>query len=150
MNKRPKPLRIAFDMDGVVADLTTALRRHSVALFGDAGEVSEHRLMGGRRRKLWDHVRAVENFWESLDETEPGGVARLAALVAGRRWEVIFVTKRPQTAGASAQVQSQRWLATKGFPLPAVCVVQRSRTTTSAPLTGLPVTASTTKTIVRS
>jgi hypothetical protein len=40
---------------------------------------------------------------------------------------VIFLTKRPQTEGATAQLQTQRWLVAKGFPLPSVCVVQRSR-----------------------
>ena len=44
-----------------------------------------------------------------------------------RRWEIIFLTKRPETAGATAQVQSQRWLESKGFPLPSVYVVQGSR-----------------------
>ena len=36
-------------------------------------------------------------------------------------------TRRPETAGATAQVQSQRWLESKGFPLPSVFVVQGSR-----------------------
>src|SRR5207237_8795780 len=44
-----------------------------------------------------------------------------------RRWEIIFLTKRPQSAGATAQVQSQRWLESKGFTLPSVYVVQGSR-----------------------
>ncbi|MGH9143751.1 MAG: hypothetical protein ACRD2I_21665, partial [Vicinamibacterales bacterium] len=42
-------------------------------------------------------------------------------------WEVIFLTKRPETAGVTAQVQSQRWLENKGFALPSVFVVQGSR-----------------------
>src|SRR5262249_3945125 len=54
-------------------------------------------------------------------------VARLAAIAAERRWEVIFLTKRPQTAGATSQLQSQRWLDAKGFSLPSVYVVQGSR-----------------------
>jgi len=40
---------------------------------------------------------------------------------------VIFLTKRPASAGATAQVQTQRWLEARGFPLPSVYVVQRSR-----------------------
>src|SRR5205807_3405494 len=44
-----------------------------------------------------------------------------------RRWEIIFLTKRPQTAGATAQVQTQQWLKSKGFALPSVFVVQGSR-----------------------
>jgi len=54
-------------------------------------------------------------------------IQRLAAIAAERRWEIIFLTKRPQTAGLTAQVQSQRWLESKGFALPSVFVVQGSR-----------------------
>ena len=58
---------------------------------------------------------------------KPGIVARLAQTAAERRWEIVFLTKRPKTMGATAQVQSQRWLVSKGFPLPSVYVVQGSR-----------------------
>ena len=80
-----------------------------------------------QQRKLWHHVESIDNFWQTLNETEPGIVARLAAIAADRRWEVIFLTKRPQSAGATAQLQSQRWLESKGFTLPSVYVVQGSR-----------------------
>jgi hypothetical protein len=80
-----------------------------------------------QERRLWHHVESIENFWQSLVEIEPGMIARLAALAAERRWEIIFLTKRPTTAGATAQLQSQRWLEAKGFPLPSVFVVQGSR-----------------------
>jgi hypothetical protein len=80
-----------------------------------------------QQRRLWRHVETIENFWQSLDELEPGVIAQLAALAADRRWEIIFLTKRPETAGSTSQVQSQRWLETHGFPLPSVFVVQRSR-----------------------
>jgi len=80
-----------------------------------------------QQRKLWHHVESIDNFWQTLNETEPGIVARLAAIATERRWEVIFLTKRPQSAGATAQLQSQRWLESKGFTLPSVYVVQGSR-----------------------
>jgi len=54
-------------------------------------------------------------------------VARLGALAAERRWETIFLTKRPSSAGATAQVQTQRWLEANGFRMPSVFVVQGSR-----------------------
>src|SRR4029077_18739931 len=115
MSKRaPTPLRVAFDMDGVIADLRSALTLQEAALFG-ASAAPGHRLSTGHRRRLWDRVRATENFWETLDETVRGGVARLAAVVAERRWEAIFLTTRPETAGASVQVQTQRWLMNRGF-----------------------------------
>ena len=80
-----------------------------------------------QQRRLWHHVESIENFWEGLSEIEPGIVERLAALATERRWEIIFLTKRPETAGVTAQVQSQRWLESKGFTLPSVFVVQGSR-----------------------
>lgn len=80
-----------------------------------------------QQRRLWRHIASIENFWEALDELEPGVVAQLSALARDRRWEIIFLTKRPETMGATAQVQSQRWLESKGFTLPSVYVVQGSR-----------------------
>jgi hypothetical protein len=160
------PLRIAFDLDGVLADMDGALLRHCEALFGEVvgqhlaaptadapagpagggeqtGEASEPgsgaqdgaipqvtsklRITSRQGRRLWRHIGTVENFWESLDELEPGGIGRLAALAADRRWEVIFLTRRPRSAGHTSQVQTQRWLEMKGFALPSVYVVQGNR-----------------------
>jgi hypothetical protein len=80
-----------------------------------------------QQRRLWHRVESIENFWEGLRELEPGVIQRLATLAKDRRWEIIFLTKRPETVGATAQVQSQRWLESKGFTLPSVFVVQGSR-----------------------
>lgn len=44
-----------------------------------------------------------------------------------RRWEVLFLTTRPSTAGSTSQRQSQRWLDRYGFTLPSVYVVSASR-----------------------
>jgi hypothetical protein len=147
-------LRIGFDLDGVLADMELALEREAEKLFGsnltsqhaaapptpasmsglvpaevtdDAPLRHEMELTARERRQLWSHVRAVDGFWESLDEIEPGAVARLAAVAFERRWEMIFLTRRPATAGATAQIQSQRWLEAKGFRLPTVYVVTTSR-----------------------
>ncbi len=80
-----------------------------------------------QQRRLWHHVLSAENFWETLPELEPGTIKRIAAMATERRWEVIFLTKRPGSAGAPAQVQTQRWLARHGFALPSVFVVSGSR-----------------------
>jgi hypothetical protein len=85
------------------------------------------RISPRQQRKLWAHAASIQNFWETLPEIEPGSVARLAKIATEKRWEVIFLTRRPDTAGATPQVQSQRWLRTKGFPFPSVFVVQGSR-----------------------
>jgi hypothetical protein len=138
------PLRIAFDLDGVLADMESELVRQAEILFGEsnadaadqtADEASSDNtlplpklnLTSRQQRKLWRHVASIENFWGTLRELEPGIVRRLAEIAAERRWEIIFLTKRPESAGATAQVQTQRWLESKGFPLPSVFVVQGSR-----------------------
>jgi hypothetical protein len=152
-------LRIAFDMDGVLADMESELVFHAESLFGSAVRapaaappdvplpaptdaaaapsaeaaepetpaVTKLRLTARQQRLLWRHVGSIENFWGGLKEIEPGSVTKLATLAAERRWEVIFLTKRPPTAGATSQLQTQRWLEAHGFPLPSVFVVQGSR-----------------------
>jgi hypothetical protein len=156
-------LRIAFDLDGVLADMESELVRQSEILFGEpmtrrlqerAAEsvdpgalpadpdaapgspdavtafvppVVQLNMTARQQRRLWRHVESIENFWEGLNELEPGVIPQLATLAADRRWEIIFLTKRPETVGSTAQVQTQRWLQAKGFPLPSVFVVQGSR-----------------------
>ena len=151
------PLRIAFDLDGVLADMESELVSQAEQLFGEAmttrlqertdeplsvspdavaaappadayvPPVLKMNMTSRQTRRLWQHVESLENFWEGLRELESGTVKRLAGIAAERRWEIIFLTKRPETAGATAQVQTQRWLQAHGFTLPSVYVVQRSR-----------------------
>jgi beta-phosphoglucomutase-like phosphatase (HAD superfamily) len=118
-------LRVAFDLDGVLADLATEVERCRDEIFGDSATA----FPSGQspERRLWQHVETIENFWERLNELEPGAISRLGAIAADSRWEIIFLTTRPATAGATVQVQSQRWLQSKGFPLPSVYVVSGSR-----------------------
>src|SRR5882724_9358924 len=160
------PLRIAFDMDGVLADMESELVRQAEILFGEpmtrrrrereaevkdaapdeqdtdpqsdrqtasetapdnAQPLLQLNMTSRQQRRLWRHVESIENFWENLREIEAGAVQRLADIATDRRWEVIFLTKRPESAGATAQVQTQRWLESRGFTLPSVYVVQGSR-----------------------
>jgi hypothetical protein len=162
-------LRIAFDLDGVLAGMEAELVRQATVLFGEpmtrrleerAADTSDAataaapdapadassgqpgsaeavldnappllklNMTSRQQRRLWRHVGSIENFWETLGELEPGVIQRLASIATERRWEVIFLTKRPETAGATSQVQTQRWLVSKGFALPSVYVVQGSR-----------------------
>jgi phosphoglycolate phosphatase-like HAD superfamily hydrolase len=179
-------LRIAFDCDGVVADLDSALAEIVTRLFGEAppdegpAEESEsvaaaeaapvapaaapaadasavappaasgaagdaaaadgptdeevqaaparfRALTRRQQHDLWEAVRNTENFWESLQETEPGIIARLAQLARERGWEVIFITQRPSSAGDTTQLQTQRWLVAHGFDLPSVYVIKGTR-----------------------
>src|SRR5215213_8811991 len=89
--------------------------------------MQELHLTARQQIQLWDHVKKIENFWSTLPELEPGIISRIAKTALARRWEVIFLTTRPSTAGELVQMQSQRWLEAHGFQYPSVYVVQRSR-----------------------
>jgi len=89
--------------------------------------MQELHLTARQQMQLWDHVKKVENFWSTLPELEPGIISRIAKAARERRWEVIFLTTRPATAGDLVQLQSQQWLEAHGFQYPSVYVVQRSR-----------------------
>ena len=147
-------LRLAFDLDGVLADLGAHLVEPGTGETDggsstpptEKGEPSTRPLAGvsspfdtvhlkGASRRVWSRLAATENFWETLDEIEDGAVEQLAALARDRRWDVIFVTSRPDSIGDTVQVQSQRWLAGKGYPLPSVFVTQGSRGKVASSLT---------------
>lgn len=146
-------MRLAFDLDGTVADMQAALLREARRLFpgvdpraiptSTAGSIvgteadaaakvdtpsfSTSALTSAQQRELWKAVCAIENFWESLDEIEPGILARLYQLSREHKWEIIFLTSRPESAGDTAQMQSHRWLTRCGFEAPSVFVVHGSR-----------------------
>jgi hypothetical protein len=144
-------MRLGFDLDGTVADMQTALAREARQLFPDLDpsavprspgtddprteeaaseppQASSRLVLTSRQNKaLWDAACARENFWETLAEIEPGALKRLFALSKQRRWEVIFITSRPETKGDTAQMQSHRWLTAQGFESPSVFVAHGSR-----------------------
>lgn len=144
-------MRLGFDLDGTVADLQSALAREARRLFPDIDPATLPRsvaadspassdesvngetppsigaLSARQQRELWSAVCARTNFWETLQEIEPGALARLFTLARERRWEIIFLTSRPETAGDTAQNQSFRWLAARGYLTPSIFVVHGSR-----------------------
>ena len=107
--------------EDVERELSSESADGSVAALPSEASVNRP-LTRGELRQLWAHVGRIENFWCSLGEIEPGALARLAALAARHRWDVIFVTQRPSSAGDTTQRQSQRWLQTHGFEMPSVFV----------------------------
>lgn len=148
-------MRLGFDLDGTLADMQAALVREAQRLFPDLelphllpssppndqeghpdDEAPEHpskpppsalSLSSRQQRALWKAVEAIPNFWDTLDEIEPGAIERLYGLVQDHRWELIFLTNRPETSGDTAQMQSHRWLERHGFRTPNVFVVRGSR-----------------------
>ena len=150
MSSGEPELRIAFDMDGVLADMHAALAIEAERMFGEQGQstvsVLEEaieqepptppripRLPGvltltaQQSEMLWQRVADTDNFWDGLAETEPGIVGRLARIADQRRWEVLFITQRPQTRGAPVQKQTQLWLRRHGFDFPSVYTTRGSR-----------------------
>lgn len=138
-------LRVAFDLDGTVADLSRAMHGIAKRKFRKLQDVpaddvppdpaaaaerprlSNLDLSPSDLDRLWTHVLKIRNFWTTLDEMQDGVVARIQQLADERRWDVLFITTRPTSAGATTQVQSQEWLAAKGFRHPSVVVVKGSR-----------------------
>jgi hypothetical protein len=151
------PLRIGFDMDGVLADFAGAFREHEIRLFGppptarrsvirdhaEDPETEEKRqaaAAAGRRETrrrataIWEAIEATPDFWTTLRPLDPGAVRRIHALMLRHRWEVFFITQRPFTQGETVQRQTQRWLVAQGFDLPSVIVLHGSRGAAAAAL----------------
>lgn len=142
------PLRIGFDMDGVLADFQSAYREIELRLFGpglatrpdppEQQEAAEEQreeppatesIAQSRRKRdaIWSAIHSTTNFWATLQPTDPGAVRRIHAMMLRHRWEVFFITQRPSTAGDTVQRQTQRWLVEQGFDLPSVLVLGGSR-----------------------
>ena len=150
-------LRIAFDLDGTLADLSTSFHEVEDRLFGpyeaehtppqpeareeeqekeqaatDAETAAAERLAQAKAMRrhndvIWHAIESTPDFWTLLKPIEEGIVRRLWEAAQKNRWEVFFITQRPATAGDSVQRQTQRWLVEHGFELPSVIPLSGSR-----------------------
>lgn len=145
-------------MDGVLADFAGAFRAVEDRLFGPSSRVGVEspelhevrqeapagdsvrpadespREVRRRRDAIWQSIESTPDFWTTLKPTGPGVVRRIQGLMVQHRWEVLFVTQRPATEGATVQRQTQRWLVEQGFDLPSVVVIGGSRGAAAAAL----------------
>ena len=130
-------MRIAFDIDGVLADFAGAYRgiaqrlrprgpATGILALSEAG-LSAGPMSSRLERRIWREIQSTENFWATLGPLDPDAVAGIHERAVRHRWETFFVTQRPATRGDTVQRQTQGWLVAQGFPLPAVIAHRNSR-----------------------
>ena len=127
-------LRVGFDLDGVVADFRTAFLDVAAKVLGrDAIQRPSSPMpdfdavSAADSKRVWKVITETPNWWVGLAPYEPKEIARLYQLARRYRWEVSFLTSRIPTAGDAVQFQSQAWLESWGFYMPAVVTVPGSR-----------------------
>jgi uncharacterized HAD superfamily protein len=122
-----KRFTVAVDLDGVVADFTTAARNILKLLFNGRPDDKEVQLGWGfdslgitdeEENRMWDIINATPNWWMYL-KTMPNS-DMLPQLCAEHK--VIFVTNRKaETVGLPTELQSSLWLINKfGLQVPTV------------------------------
>ncbi len=153
--------RVGIDMDGTLADLSSAYHDLEHKLFGDpaaaisddtgsddteieegeqeqaaeaASALDAARRDARKRTLVWKAIRETEDFWLGLQPLEPGVVRRLHEASIAQGWEVFFITQRPSTAGQTVQRQTQQWLAREGFEMPSVLTLAGGRGKVAAAL----------------
>lgn len=123
-------LRAGLDIDGVLADFRTAFERearHQMPGPLDPARSEADALSNQELKRIWTRIQRTPNWWTALRPFEPAQITRLYELARARRWEIVFMTKRPPTAGEPVQFQTQHWLEQQGFHYPAVVTVPGSR-----------------------
>jgi hypothetical protein len=143
-------IRVGFDMDGVLADFSSAFRDVEKRVLGAASalpaeapevEARQEEDAAGqaaasgasphdsrrRRDAVWKVIHETPDFWMTLKPHDPLAVRRIHDMMLRRGLEVFFITQRPVTLGHTVQRQTQLWLRQQGFDLPSVLVISGSR-----------------------
>jgi len=152
-------LRVGIDLDGTLADLSSAYRDVELTLFGRSpshasGAVGDEEVEEGEQEQalegkaavraarhqarerdlIWESIRQTEDFWLSLRSLEPGVVRRIHEVSLKHGWEIFFITQRPKTTGQTVQRQTQQWLMREGFEAPSVLTLSGGRGRAAAAL----------------
>jgi len=148
-------LRLGIDMDGTIADLSSAYREIERTVLGERSssdsdaeieESEQNQAATGKaalkaarqetreRTLVWQAIRGTEDFWLSLRPLEPGVVRQLYETSLTYGWEVFFITQRPSTVGQTVQRQTQQWLMREGFETPSVLTLNGGRGRAAAAL----------------
>jgi hypothetical protein len=127
------PLRLGFDVDGVLADFRSAFlatareKLDATPAPMSEPEQAQEEITSREMARVWREIVRTHNWWIHLPPFEPEQIKRLYTLSRHHKWEVFFLTRRPETAGERVQLQTQFWLETQGFYLPSVLTVPGSR-----------------------
>ena len=124
-------IRVGFDVDGVLANFNKTFRETAAQIEGTTGQdpssPTPRGLGAAAMKRVWDHISRTPQWWLQLEAYEPEQIERIYRTSRERRWEVYFMTTRPASAGETTQFQTQWWLESHRFPMPAVLTVPGSR-----------------------
>src|SRR4029450_8666985 len=119
------------DVDGVIANFNKTFRDTAAQIEESARQDPAHPVARGRTaeamKRVWDRISRTPQWWLQLEAYEPEQIERIYRTARERRWEVYFMTTRPSSAGETTQFQTQWWLESHRFPMPAVLTVPGSR-----------------------
>ncbi len=113
-------MKIAFDIDGVLADFSAGSIRviRDLNLVPGLPDDYEHHAWdfndilapGQWRREVFGHMLTQENMWLNLPAHEENCAALKEYIVRNGERDICFVTSRPPCPGASVVLQTQLWL----------------------------------------